>query len=117
MSAIPQYCYLTDYEYQFDYFPSQNEVRGNTIFGRRIEETTGEVPGTYDSTVLPEEFENTVQTVAGHNNVWLVFAHSPNEETNNAQWQFLVALEGYGHVTLMNEYAGTLLYKFQKTGT
>jgi hypothetical protein len=115
MSAIPQYSYLINYEYKFDYFPAQTEVRGHTIFTARIEKTTGTAPYAYDSIVLEDRFENSVQAITEHDSVWILFAHrTPNEEKNNAQWQLLVTLRDYGDVALMNEYAGTPLYKFTK---
>jgi hypothetical protein len=98
------------------YFPRENEIRGNTIFAARIEETTGSKPYEYVSLVKPEAFDGAVNAVSKHDTVWLLFAHRPpREEQDNAQWQFLVALKAYGTVTLAHEYAGTPLYKFERS--
>jgi hypothetical protein len=115
-SAIPQYSYLTNYETMFDYSPNENEIKGNTIFAASGLESVGSKPYEYVSLVLPEAFDKAVNLVSQYDRVWLLFADRvPQEELNNAQWQFLAALKAYGSVTLAHEYAGTPLYKFERS--
>jgi hypothetical protein len=113
--AIPQYSYLTNYETMFNDFSDKNEIRGNTIFAASIAKAAGDRPYEYDFQILPEVFDSAVNAVAKHDSVWLLFAHRPpREESNNVQWQFLVALKAYGTVSLAHKYAGTPLYKFER---
>jgi hypothetical protein len=113
--AIPQYSYLINYETMFDYHINKNEIRGNTIFAALFEETIGSKPYEYVSLVMPEVFDTVVEVVSEYDSVWLLFAHSlPQEDLNNAHWQFLTALKRNGIVTLAHEYAGMPLYKFER---
>lgn len=116
VAAIPQYCYLTGYQNFFDYaLTEHNEVRGNVIYGSEIEDSIGVEPYEYGSTVLPENFNEDIQTIIQYDRVWLLFAHRiPNEKTNNAQWRLLETLKDYGNVTLENEFYGTPAYLFLK---